>query len=143
MVWLRRLVATYGPVDFVDGESPSVTFSALIYAAYLDGKGSPALEGRQGLDPAPDLFGLVNDHAPPAFLVHAADDPSVPVGNSVRMYSALKAAGVGAELHVFPEGGHGFGIGRAGDKPVKVWPELFLAWLRALPQDHREPEYVR
>jgi dipeptidyl aminopeptidase/acylaminoacyl peptidase len=65
------------------------------------------------------------------FLLHATDDASVPVESSVRMHAALKAAGAEAELHVFPEGGHGFGIAGAGKKPVAVWPELFLAWGRA------------
>ncbi len=44
------------------------------------------------------------------------------------MYEALRARGVSAELHIFPEGGHGFGIAGARDKPAAVWPELFLAW---------------
>ena len=55
----------------------------------------------------------------------------MPVENSIRMYGALKAAGIPAELHVFPEGGHGFGIAKAKGKPVEVWPDLLLAWGRA------------
>jgi acetyl esterase/lipase len=47
------------------------------------------------------------------------------------MYAALKAAGVPAELHIFPEGGHGFGIAKAEGKPAAIWPDLFLAWGRA------------
>jgi dipeptidyl aminopeptidase/acylaminoacyl peptidase len=69
--------------------------------------------------------------AQPVFLLHAADDGTVPVERSLAMYAALKSAGVAAELHVFPEGGHGFGIERAKGKPVEAWPELFLAWGRA------------
>lgn len=105
-------------------------FSALIYAAYLDGTGSKALTlGPAGA--APDLIAKVDARTQPMFLLHAADDATVKVESSVRMYSALKAAGIAAELHVFPEGGHGFGIARAEGKPVAVWPELFLAWGRA------------
>ena len=120
----------YRPVDGVDSVSPSPDFSALIYAAYLDGRGSPALAvGEAG--PAPDLISRVSAATPPTFLVHAADDRSVPVEGSERMYAALKAAGVPAELHVFPEGGHGFGIAGARGRGAERWPDLFLAWAKS------------
>jgi acetyl esterase/lipase len=100
-------------------------FVGLIYAAYLDGEGSAALGA------GPDLISEVSRQAPPMFLLHAADDATVPVNLSIRMFEALQAAGVASELHVFPVGGHGFGIARAADKPVSVWPDLFLRWGRA------------
>ncbi|OYY91011.1 MAG: alpha/beta hydrolase [Sphingomonas sp. 28-66-16] len=67
---------------------------------------------------------------PPTFLVHAEDDPTVPVENSLRLRAALKAKGVTVETHLFADGGHGFGLRRAAGKPVERWPELFLAWAR-------------
>jgi acetyl esterase/lipase len=100
-------------------------FAALIYAAYLRGN----LPG--GLGGGRDLVGAVSRGTQPMFLLHAADDATVPVEGSLDMQAALKAAGVPAELHVFPEGGHGFGIAGAAGKPVAVWPELLLAWGRA------------
>ena len=45
---------------------------------------------------------------PPTFLLHAADDASVPVENSLLLFSALKAANVPTSLHIFETGGHGF-----------------------------------
>ena len=60
--------------------------------------------------------------------MHAADDPGVPVENSLNYLAALRAAKVGAEAHIFEEGGHGFGIYLARDKPARAWPDLFLAW---------------
>jgi acetyl esterase/lipase len=118
----------------VDGSSDVASalpdFAALVYAAYLDGKGSPALQAGPNA-PAPDLIARVTAKAPPAFLVHAADDPSVPVEGSRRMHAALQAAGVPAELHVFPDGGHGFGIARARGKEAEAWPQMFLAWMQA------------
>lgn len=68
--------------------------------------------------------------APPHFLLHAEDDPSVPVDNSLRLRAALKARKVPVETHLFAEGGHGFGLRRAAGKPVAIWPELWLAWAR-------------
>ena len=67
---------------------------------------------------------------PPTFLVHAADDTSVPVENALNYLAALRAAKVPAEAHIFEEGGHGFGIRLIQGKPAAVWPELVLAWGR-------------
>jgi acetyl esterase/lipase len=68
---------------------------------------------------------------PPTFLFHADDDSSVDPMSSARIYSALKKAGVGGELHIFKSGGHGFGI-RYATGPVSRWPELCAAWLRQI-----------
>jgi dipeptidyl aminopeptidase/acylaminoacyl peptidase len=57
----------------------------------------------------------------------------VVAGNSLVMYEALRDAGVSAELHLFAEGGHGFGLRYVAGKPVETWPELLQAWIRALP----------
>jgi len=70
----------------------------------------------------------VTKATPPAFLVHTSDD-WVKVENSLRYYSALRAAGVSAELHVFARGGHGYGM-RRPDLPVGRWPELLDAWIK-------------
>lgn len=70
----------------------------------------------------------VTKNTPPAFLVHTSDD-WVKVENSLRYYSALRAAGVSAELHVFARGGHGYGM-RRPDLPVGRWPELLDAWIK-------------
>ncbi len=72
----------------------------------------------------------VNGATPPAFLVHATDDEAVKVANSLRYYEALVAHKVPAELHVFAEGGHGFGMRRTG-KPVDAWPQLAEQWLKS------------
>ena len=64
----------------------------------------------------------------PTFLVHSGDDRAVPVANSLRYYAACVEMGVQAEMHVFPTGGHGFGMFR-GDRPVDQWPNLLKAWM--------------
>jgi acetyl esterase/lipase len=68
--------------------------------------------------------------APPHFLLHAEDDPSVQVENSLRLRAALRARGVPVRMHLFESGGHGFGISRSLGKPVEGWPDLLEAWLR-------------
>lgn len=71
----------------------------------------------------------VSDKTPPTFLIHASDDEAVPVKNSLLFYEALVAHRVPAELHVYEEGGHGFGILR-GDRPADKWPEQLEPWLK-------------
>jgi acetyl esterase/lipase len=72
----------------------------------------------------------VRAESPPCFLVHAEDDPVIPVANSLLMREALRARGVAVETHLFPDGGHGFGIRLAQGHSVAVWPDLFFAWGR-------------
>jgi acetyl esterase/lipase len=70
----------------------------------------------------------VGAQTPPTMLVHAADDTSVPVENSLLMYDALRKARVRSELHVFDSGGHGFGLRSVAGKDVAAWPTLVQNW---------------
>ena len=72
----------------------------------------------------------VPENAPPTFLLHAEDDRSVVVENALLLRSALVAAKVPVETHLFPDGGHGFGLRLARGKSVEGWQELFLSWGR-------------
>ena len=58
----------------------------------------------------------------------AAQDDRRYVASSIAYYLALARIGVEAELHLFPAGGHGFGMRRTG-QAVGGWPELFARWL--------------
>jgi acetyl esterase/lipase len=73
---------------------------------------------------------LVTNNTPPTFIVHATDDKTVPVKNSVQLYQALKSRKIVAELDTFAVGGHGFGMRKRGI-PVDNWPELLQKWLKA------------
>ena len=64
--------------------------------------------------------------------MHAADDTSVPVENSLLMYDALRKARVRSELHVFDIGGHGFGLRSVAGKDVAAWPTLVQNWATQL-----------
>jgi acetyl esterase/lipase len=70
----------------------------------------------------------VSGATPPVFVMHAIDDPAVPVENSLLIIEALRTAGRPVEAHLFEEGGHGFGLGAPG-LPVSRWIELFAAWI--------------
>ncbi len=70
----------------------------------------------------------VTKDTPPAFLVHSGDDQAVPVENSLLMYQALLAQNIPAEMHIFPEGGHGFGL-NIGNEQVNSWANSLRLWL--------------
>jgi acetyl esterase/lipase len=69
-------------------------------------------------------------NAPPTFLCHAEDDPSVPVANTLMMREGLLRAKVPVETHLYPDGGHGFGLRLAKGKSVEGWQEVFHSWGR-------------
>lgn len=71
----------------------------------------------------------VNTLTPQTFIVHAGDDKSVPVENSIRYYNALKQNNVPAELHIYEKGGHGFGLGTKGGTS-RHWTTDCTNWLR-------------
>lgn len=110
---------SYPPIDEVDQVSCRPDFAVLLYPAYL------VEENSVGLRP----MIRVDDQTPPCFFVHAGDD-RLTAANSVGMYLALKEAGVPAELHVYGQGGHGFGL-RPSDDPVSTWPDRCEAWMRS------------
>jgi dipeptidyl aminopeptidase/acylaminoacyl peptidase len=64
---------------------------------------------------------------PPTFLVHASDDTVVPVENSLMMYQVLRKEKVKVEMHIFQDGGHGFGI----ENPERQdrWMDWCKGWL--------------
>ncbi len=75
------------------------------------------------------LLNLVNKDTPQAFLVHAIDDDSCRLEETTLYAERLLAHGVLAETHIFPKGGHGFGVGRSSDG-TDQWVGLFVNWLR-------------
>ncbi len=72
----------------------------------------------------------VTAQTPPTFFVLADDDNGVPPRNSIEFYLALKKFKVPAEMHIFRDGGHGFGMNKK-NLPVDQWPNLFAQWMKA------------
>lgn len=123
--------------DPLDRVSSRPDFAVLIYpvislsAPYTHGGSRRNLLGE---NPEPRLVELLSNEkqvtpqTPPTFLVHTTEDRAVPPENSLAFYSALRAAGVGAEMHIFEAGPHGFGLAPK-DPVLSRWPDLCLAWL--------------
>jgi acetyl esterase/lipase len=68
---------------------------------------------------------------PPTFIVQAEDDPMAPVENSVEYFLALKSAHVPAEMHIYAQGGHGYGLRRTA-LPVTTWPRTAELWMQTI-----------
>lgn len=130
----------YAPKDEADTLSARPDFLMLLYPVVTMDSQYTHLETRDNLlgkDPSaerieaysPDLH--VTKDTPPTFIVLADDDPAVPAENSLRYYQALKKAGVPAELHIFKDGSHGFGIRDTRQMPVSLWPNLAIDWMKS------------
>lgn len=109
----------YEPIDAFDKASCRPDFALLIYPAYLFDKNSHQLMSS-------DL--PVNSNTPPMFLTMALDDP-IDAENVLRLSTALKKAKVSNELHLFPSGGHGYGL-RPNAHEATGWPKQATVWLR-------------
>jgi len=111
---------TYERIDAADDVSCRPDFTLLIYPAYLTIK-------EKNNEIAPEL--PVSTKTPPTFVVMTEDD-SVRVENALFYYLALKNAGVRAEMHLYPEGGHGYGLQRT-KAAVTTWPARAEEWMRS------------
>lgn len=118
--------------DLVDNASCKPDFMILGYPA-LDwlhpNADSVYRASRDKKDVFVPYYHLVNKKTPPTFIVHAADDRTVPVEQSVQFFTALLNAGVSCELHIFQKGSHGFGLG-TGRGEVDEWPRLCAEWMK-------------
>lgn len=136
----RFSAKVYVPIDAADQASARPDFLILMYPVITMEDGALHTGSRQALlgdHPTPQQIAaysaerLVSNTTPRTLLVLADDDASVPPENSIRFYQALKRAGVPAELHIFAQGQHGFGIRKAAAFPVGQWPTLAWDWMVA------------
>lgn len=95
-------------------------FTVMIYPAYLTDETLKVID--EGVKPT--------SATPPTFLLQAEDDP-VHEENVLVYFQALKEAKVKAELHVYAEGGHGYGS-RADKLPIVKWPALVTTWMQTI-----------
>jgi acetyl esterase/lipase len=109
----------YTPVDAADKADVRPDFAVIIYPGGVVKRDTDQL--------APEI--RVTSQTPPMFIAQSNDD-RVNSENSVYLYLALKRAGVPAELHIYANGGHGYGL-RPSDNPCSTWPDRCEEWLRA------------
>jgi acetyl esterase/lipase len=115
----RRL---YPAVDAADRESCRPDFAIACYPGHM-------WDSDYGLTLNPHV--AVTTNTPPTFLMQAENDHVDGVEQSLVYYIALKKAGVPAEMHLYAEGGHGFGL-RPSKYPITAWPQLVETWLKTI-----------
>ncbi len=108
---------TYPTVDDADKESCRPDFTVLVYPAYLTVDNDVTRL-------APEL--KVTAQTPPAFVVMTEDDR---MENALGYSLAMKKAKAPVEVHIFPDGGHGYGL-RPSSHAVSHWPELAATWMK-------------
>jgi acetyl esterase/lipase len=111
----------YASVDAADQLSCRPDFAVIVYPGYL------ALS-EQNFAPNPEIHATAK--TPPSFIVQAEDD-AVHVENSTVYFLALKNAGVPVEMHLYAQGGHGYGLRRT-ELPVTAWPQSVETWLHTI-----------
>ena len=95
--------------DPIDRVSSRPDFAVVVYPGYADG-----------------MISVPKD-APPTFLV-CADNDRAHVVTTVKLYLDLEKQGVSSEMHIYAEGGHGFGM-RPSNLPVATWPDRLAQWM--------------
>ena len=110
--------AKYEATDSADAREFRPNFAALIYPGGLLNDDNSALHA--------DVS--VSAGTPPVFFAHAFDDGVRPE-NSLLFALALKKANVPCELHLYSEGGHGYGL-RETEQPVTGWAHACARWMK-------------
>lgn len=121
MAALKSDQETYAFSDDIDKESAQPAFAALIYPAYLDKDFSKKRANRP----------TISESLPPLFVSVSSDDQYVK--SSLALSSKLLEKKVNHHFHLFPEGGHGYGLRPSeGGHAAVAWPELCSSWLEKL-----------
>jgi acetyl esterase/lipase len=138
--YARRL---YPAVDAADRRSCRPDFAVAIYPGHLS-LSAAEWDAKQGtrklmvphpasadkhLSLNPEL--PVTSQTPPTFLLQAEDDHVDNVDDALAYYIALEKAGVPAEMHLYAQGGHAFGLRRT-KLPITAWPQLMETWLATM-----------
>jgi acetyl esterase/lipase len=111
---------SYKPIDAVDQIGHRPAFAILIYPWNIYDKKSENLVDQMKLP----------EDCPPVFLVHTDDDRSTALG-PVFIYSHLKRRGISSELHIYGNGGHGYGMRNIPGSKISTWPDHATNWLQA------------
>ncbi|MDB4338692.1 alpha/beta hydrolase [bacterium] len=127
-VHLTSQKAAYRPADSIDQQRFQADFGILIYPWQIYDA-----ENRQLISPI-----KVTQKTPPSFIVHTHDDGSTSLG-AVFFYAALKQNQIAAELHVYQNGGHGYGTRQRPNSAIGSWKDRATEWLQINHQTHPSP----
>ena len=125
--------------DEIDGESYIPSAQILCYPVLdIDGHPGSFVNLIGSASPAHRKLSpkyIADKTTPPAFIWHTETDPCVDVSNTLRYGIKLHELGVSYEMHIYPLGGHGLGVGYHPDKNInepyiQSWTSNLLAWLK-------------
>lgn len=132
------LILAY-PVITVGEFAHRGSFENVMGKKAVEGCECTGLNGKE-LEAKLSLENQVTKNMPPVFMWHTFEDGAVPLENSLFFASALRAAGVKFEYHVFPNGGHGYSLGtketasvpsmKEIDPQIPQWIELCKNWIK-------------
>jgi acetyl esterase/lipase len=132
--------ALYGGADRFENVSARPDFAVLLFPVvtlrkpYDTTRTRREIVGEKASEKAEIAWSLdtyASKDAPPTIIFAAADDPTTPPGHGILLFQTLIAAGASAELHLFRDGGHGWGLGQP-EQVISQWPELFAHWAQSL-----------
>jgi acetyl esterase/lipase len=126
----------YDGKDRYEAVSARPDFAALLFPVVslrkpFDTRTRKEIIGEKATRSAEDAWSLdtyASKDAPPMILFSSADDPTTPPGHNLALFQALNRAGASVELHIFADGGHGWGLGTP-DQTLSQWPGLLAAWI--------------
>jgi len=130
----------YTSKDVIDNESTQPNFMILIYPVVSMKKGITHMGSRNNLlgkTPNKELVMQfsnelkVTKNAPETFIIHSGNDKAVPVENSLMLYKALLKNNIKTTMHIFPEGGHGYSLGKSRIN-APDWSSLAKVWLKSI-----------
>ena len=126
--------------DEIDSLSSRPDFMVLMYPVITMSAESTHMGSKKNLlgeNPSKGLMKYfsnekqISSNTPPTFLVHCSDDNVVPVQNSILFYEALQQNDVGAEMHIYQKGSHGFSLAN-GKGSLGSWKDRCIDWLKNL-----------
>lgn len=133
----RFAASVYQPVDAADRLSARPDGAAPVYAVISMSEPTAHMGSRNALIGVHASAALERKYnpalnvardAPPTFLCQAEDDPAVPIANTLMMREGLLRAKVAVETHLYPDGGHGFGLRLSKGRSVEGWQDVLWAW---------------
>lgn len=134
---LKPTQALYAGSDRFETASARPDFAVLLFPVvtlrkpYDTTRTMREIVGRDATLAVQELWSLdthASKDAPPMILFSSADDKTTPPGHNMALFEALNRAGASVEMHIFSNGGHGWGLGTP-DQTLSQWPAMFTRWL--------------